>query len=161
MKTINCKCFIDFRKEWSLNSNEKPSFDAIFMQLAILISTRSSCRRSQFGAVITKNNKILGVGYNGAPSGAIECADRTECVLDANGSCMDSIHAEQNAIINCARNGVDLDGSTIYVQSIPCLACAKIIVAAGIITYKCLHQDYRIKDGKLFLEEHKVSCVFM
>lgn len=161
MTNIKVTKLIDFKRFWNLDNHSKPSYDSIFMQMSLLVSARSTCLRARFGAIITKRNKVIGVGFNGSISGTIECADRLECRLDSNGSCFDSIHAEQNAIANCIRNGISLEDSTIYVKSIPCLSCAKLIVASGIKRYVCIDDEYRIKDGLNYLIENKIPIDIM
>jgi dCMP deaminase len=158
MKTEIPNKLIDFKKYWGLDEKSKPSFDAIFMQLSILMASRSTCKRAQFGAVIVKDNRVVACGYNGSPSKGKECAD-AECELDVNGSCYHSIHAEQNAIASATKNGINLDGASIYVKSIPCLPCAKLIVASGIKKYYLLDEDYRIKDGKNYLLIYGVNII--
>ena len=113
------------------NSNE------FFMTIAHIVKKQSHCVRKQVGAVIVKDKRIISIGYNGTPSGYINCDE----VFDKNNfdpeehhkfSTNNEIHAEINAIIYAAKNSVSLENSTLYVTTSPCHDCAKFIVAAGI-----------------------------
>ncbi len=115
----------------------RPSWDAYFMQIATLVSTRATCPRRSVGAVIVRDKRIVCTGYNGAPSGLPHCPeggpthDWPVGCLHA-GHCIRSLHAEQNCLLQAAQIGVACDGATIYVTCQPCNACAKMIVNAGI-----------------------------
>ena len=114
---------------------EKPSFEHIFMNLATDLAKRSHCVRAQVGAVLTKETRIISIGYNGPPAGTHNCDEEwpvTGCPRDARGSCSLALHAEQNAIIYAVKNGADLEGSTLYLTLSPCLPCARLIFSSGI-----------------------------
>ena len=107
------------------------------MDIAKLVSTRSTCQRRSVGAVIVRERRILATGYNGAPMGLPHCpAEGPEhdwpigCML--RGHCARSLHAEQNAFLQAAMIGIPLKDSSIYVTCQPCNTCAKMIVNAGI-----------------------------
>lgn len=159
MTNVQINNLIDFRKYWNLDLSQKPNLDSIFMQISLLLSTRATCQRKQFGAVIVKDGRIISTGYNGSPAGKEECSHEHGCRLDSNGSCYDSIHAEANAIGAAVKNGIALNESSIYVKSIPCLPCAKLIVASGIKKYYLLDEDYRIKDGKHYLDDNNIEII--
>ncbi len=117
---------------------ERPSWDEYFMQIARVVATRATCPRRSVGAVIVLDRRILTTGYNGAPRGLRHCPpdgpykDWPEgCMM--NGHCVRAVHAEQNAIVQAALNGVSTRGATLYVTCQPCNACAKMIVNAGIV----------------------------
>lgn len=115
------------------------SWDEYFMSMAELASKRSTCLRRKVGAVIIKDNQILATGYNGAPKGLPNCCDLGECIRqkmnipsgERHELCR-AVHAENNAITQCAVNGVSCKGGTIYVTSSPCIMCLKQIINAGI-----------------------------
>ena len=119
-------------------SDPRPSWDEYFMEIAGVVSKRSNCSRRQVAAVIVKDNHILSTGYNGTPRGVKNCFDGgcPRCSGHAkSGTGLDEclcVHAEQNAICQAARHGVNISGSTIYVTISPCLTCAKLIINAGI-----------------------------
>ncbi|MBC7913286.1 MAG: dCMP deaminase family protein [Pyrinomonadaceae bacterium] len=113
----------------------KPSFDTIFMNLASDLAKRSHCVKAQVGAVLTKDTRIISIGYNGPPAGTHNCDIEwpdTGCPRDARGSCSLALHAEENAILYAVKNGASLEGSTLYLTLSPCLPCARIIFSSGI-----------------------------
>ena len=114
----------------------KPSFDEIFMDLAQNLALRSHCTRAQVGCVLTKDTRIISIGYNGPPSGTHNCdedfKDEGGCPKDSKGSCSLALHAEQNAILYASKNGASIEGSTIYVTLSPCISCARIIYSMKI-----------------------------
>ncbi len=119
---------------------ERIGWDEYFMSMAVLASKRSTCIRRQVGAVIVKENQILATGYNGAPKGLPNCCDLNECLRqkmnipsgERHELCR-AVHAENNAITQCAVNGVSCKGGTIYVTASPCSLCLKQIINAGIV----------------------------
>jgi len=117
---------------------DRPSWDEYFLQIARVVATRATCPRRSVGAVIVLDRRILTTGYNGAPRGLRHCPpdgpnkDWPEgCMM--NGHCVRAVHAEQNAIVQAALNGVSTRRATLYVTCQPCNACAKMIVNAGIV----------------------------
>ncbi len=115
----------------------RPSWDAYFMQIAHLVATRATCPRRQVGAVIVRDRRMLATGYNGAPRGLSHCppeGDQHEWPLGCMraGHCIRSLHAEQNALLQAAMIGVPCEGATFYVTCQPCNSCAKMIINAGI-----------------------------
>lgn len=109
---------------------ERPSWDAYFMQIAHVVASRATCPRRSVGAVIVLDKRILATGYNGAPRGLAHCTE-VGCHIVA-GHCIRALHAEQNAILQAAINGVSTRSATIYVTCQPCNHCAKMIINAGI-----------------------------
>jgi len=123
----------------------RASWDEYFMSIAQVVATRSTCPRKYVGAVIVKNRTILSTGYNGSIRGMPHCSDVGHMMED--GHCVATIHAEANAIIQAARNGVVIDGGTIYVTASPCWNCFKQISNAGIVRI-CYGEFYR--DERIF-----------
>ncbi len=116
----------------------RPSWDEYFMEITHLVSKRSTCLRRQVGAVIVKDKNILATGYNGAPSGVSHCLDvgclREKLVIpsgERHELCR-GLHAEQNAIVQAAKHGTGINGSTLYCTTLPCIICSKMIINAGI-----------------------------
>ncbi len=112
-----------------------PSFDEIYMELAQNLSRKSHCVKIAVGAVLTKDTRIVSLGYNGPPAGTHNCDQEwpgVGCPRDSKGSCSLALHAEQNAILYAAKNGVPMNGCTLYVTLSPCLPCARIIFTMGI-----------------------------
>ncbi len=113
----------------------KPHFDDIFMELAVNLAKRSHCVKRHVGAVLTKDTRIISIGYNGPPAGTHNCDVEfpgVGCDRDSKGSCSLALHAEQNAILYAVKNKTDVAGSTLYVTLAPCLACSRVIFTIGI-----------------------------
>src|SRR5690606_13532891 len=118
------------------------------MNLAVDLSMRSHCVKAQVGAVLTKDTRIISIGYNGPPAGTHNCDEEfpeTGCARDAKGSCSLALHAEENAILYASKNGADLEGSTLYVTLSPCLPCARLIFSSGIkkVLYRNSYAAYK------------------
>ena len=120
-------------------------WDKRFMELTELVGTWASCYRRKVGAIIVKDKRVLTTGYNGAPAGISSCVERGECLREkmnipsgTRAETCDAAHAEQNAIIQAARYGANIDGATLYCTHQPCVICAKMIINAGIkrVVYK-------------------------
>jgi dCMP deaminase len=117
--------------------DQRPSWDAYFMQIAHLVATRATCQRRAVGAVIVRDRRILATGYNGSPRGLEHCPDEGPghdwprgCMRA--GHCIRALHAEQNALLQAAMIGIPCQGAGIYVTCQPCNTCAKMIINAGI-----------------------------
>ena len=109
--------------------------DNNFINIAKEISSASKCVSKQVGAVIVKDGRILSTGYNGTPSGYTNCCDHWDGEYTPEHhewSKTYEIHAEMNAIIWAAREGISINGATIYVTLEPCSDCSKNIIATGI-----------------------------
>ena len=129
------------------------------MSMAELASKRSSCLRRQVGAVIVKNNQVLATGYNGAPKGLPNCCDLGKCLRKEMGipsgerqELCRAVHAENNAITQCAVNGVSCKGGTLYVTASPCIMCTKQLINGGIIRIVA-KEMYPENMGRQMLEE--------
>ncbi|MBQ2723907.1 MAG: dCMP deaminase family protein [Clostridia bacterium] len=127
-------------------------WDKRFMEMADTVGTWSSCFKDDrhVGAVIVKNNRVLTTGYNGAPAGIKSCKEKGFCLRQQlnipSGTRHElcyAVHAEQNAIIQAARLGISLEGSTLYVTHQPCVICARMIINSGIsrIVYRHGYPD--------------------
>lgn len=143
----------------------KLTFDEIYMELAANLAKRSHCIKRHVGAVLTKDTRIISIGYNGPPAGTHNCDEEfpeTGCVTDSKGSCSLAIHAEQNAILYAVKNNASVNGSTLYVTLSPCLACSRIIYSLGIekVIYLKLYAEYKglpTDEGVDFLEKFGVK----
>jgi len=113
------------------------------MNIAREASTRSTCDRKHVGAVIVRDRTILSTGYNGSVRGMPHC-DEIGHTMEA-GHCVATIHAESNAIIQAARNGVNINGAEMYTTASPCWSCFKLIANSGIrrIYYGEFYRDER------------------
>lgn len=142
----------------------RPNWDEYFMEIAELVKTRSTCLRRQVGAVIVKDNRILTTGYNGVPP-KVEHCENAGCLREKLGvpsgqrhELCRALHAEQNAVIQAAKNGIPIDGSAIYITAQPCIICAKILIASGIqrIIFK---GDYPDELSLEMLKESNIEVV--
>jgi dCMP deaminase len=124
---------------------QRASWDDYFMSIAQVVATRSTCPRKYVGAVLVKDRTILSTGYNGSIRGMPHCSDVGHMMED--GHCVATIHAEANAIIQAAKNGVMIDGGACYVTASPCWNCFKQLANAG-ITRICFGEFYR--DERIF-----------
>lgn len=122
----------------------RQSWQEYFMNIADLVSERSTCDRAFVGCVlVNKDNRIVSTGYNGSISGNPQCDEVGHKIRD--GHCIATIHAEMNALLYCAQEGITVKGSVCYVTHFPCLNCTKALIQAGIskIYYR---EGYRIDD---------------
>ena len=113
---------------------KKKSFDQLFMELAVNLASKSHCIKRHVGAVLTKDTRIISIGYNGPPAGTHNCDEKwpeSGCDRDSKGGCSLAIHAEQNALIYAVKNHTSVEGATLYVTLSPCLSCARIILTMG------------------------------
>jgi dCMP deaminase len=111
---------------------ERISWDQYFMAQSHLLALRSTCTRLTVGATIVRDKRIIAGGYNGSITGGDHCIDKGCYVIDNH--CVRTIHAEINALLQCAKFGVPTADSEIYVTHFPCLQCCKAIIQAGIKT---------------------------
>lgn len=112
----------------------RPTWDEYFLDIARLASRRATCPRRRVGAVLVRDHRVLATGYNGSIKGAPHCDD-VGCLIvtrDGRESCVRTVHAELNAILQCAVNGVSSSNSTMYCTDFPCVSCAKAMVQAGV-----------------------------
>lgn len=132
------------------------------MNLAKMVSTRSTCLRRQVGAILVKDGHIIASGYNGVPSGLLHCSDRG-CLREERGipsgdrlDICNGVHAEINAIIQAAIHGASCADTTLYVTIQPCLSCAKAIINANIkrLVYE---GDYPDELARCLLKESSVK----
>lgn len=137
-------------RSYELVKSDKPkkvrqSWNEYFMNLAKLAAERSSCDRANVGAVIVnKDNRIIATGYNGSVGSKTPHCDEIGHTM-RDGHCIATLHAELNCISYCAKEGIPLKGSTIYVTHFPCLNCTKALIQSGIVRI-IYHEAYRVDD---------------
>jgi dCMP deaminase len=118
---------------------KRPAWDEYFMEITRLVARRSTCLRRSVGAVLVKDKNILATGYNGAPSGVAHCLDvgclreRMAVLPGERHELCRGLHAEQNAIIQAAKHGTNINGATLYCTTMPCIICSKMLINAGIL----------------------------
>jgi dCMP deaminase len=127
-------------------ARERASWDEYFMNIAREVSTRSTCDRKFVGAVVVRDKCILATGYNGSIRGLGHCDEEGHLMED--GHCVRTVHAEANAIVQAARNGVGIDGASIYVTASPCWGCFRLIANAGVrrVVFGEFYRDQKIFD---------------
>lgn len=131
-----------YNHAWRANMDK---WDIRFMELTEEVGSWASCLRRKVGAVIVRDKRVMTTGYNGAPAGIRSCIERGKCLrIERNiesgtrAELCYAAHAEQNALIQAAKYGVNIDGATLYCTHQPCVICAKMIINAGIkrVVYK-------------------------
>jgi dCMP deaminase len=117
---------------------ERPSYDEYFMEMAHVVSKRSTCLRRKVGAILVKDKHILSTGYNGAPKGLKHCSE-VGCLREKlnvpsgeRHELCRGLHAEQNVIIQAAVFGTSIRDSTLYCTNTPCVVCVKMLINAGV-----------------------------
>ena len=134
------------------------SWEEYFMNIAEIVSERGTCDRAYVGCVlVNKDNRIVSTGYNGSISGNPQCDEVGHKMRD--GHCIATIHAEINALIYCAKEGITVKNSVCYVTHFPCLNCTKALIQAGIskIIYK---KAYRVDEYALeLLDNNKIPYI--
>lgn len=165
----------EWRKDHLKNliTRKRMSRDAMFSVACLLVSQRSTCLRSQVGAVVVRDGRIVSMGYNGPISGMPPCVQPNSLIDDLDiknpyfstpegreyserrclgAGCTRSLHAETNAIAFAARAGVSVEGCILYCTMSPCINCAKVIVNSGIKELKYL-ESYRDSSGLELLKK--------
>ncbi len=139
----------------SKSKDQRPSWDAYFMEIAHTVSTRATCDRGRSGCVIARDRQILVTGYVGSPVGLPHCDDaghQMKKILHEEGHttmhCVRTVHAEQNAICQAARLGISITGATLYCRMTPCRVCAMLIINCGIKRVMCEKKYHAGKESE-------------
>ncbi len=121
------------------NKEKRPSWEIYFMGITKLVAKRATCLRREVGAIIVKDRHIVATGYNGPPKGVPHCDEIGGCLREKMNipsgerhEICRAVHAEQNAIIQAAKTGINIEGSDMYITTQPCFICAKMMINAGI-----------------------------
>jgi len=124
--------------------DQRASWDEYFMNIARMVASRATCDRKHVGAVVVRDRTLLSTGYNGSIRGLAHCNEVGHMMEDNH--CVRTVHAEANAIIQAAKNGVGVDGATIYTTASPCWPCFKLIANSGLkrIVFGEFYRDDRI-----------------
>ena len=122
-----------------MTEHYRPSWDEYFKEIVQVTAKRSPCERLQVGCLLVKDNRIVSQGYNGFLPG---CEHKS---IIRDGHEQATVHAEQNAIVDCAKRGVSCEGCTAYITHYPCIICCRLLLAAGIKKIKYIN-NYR-NDG--------------
>ena len=146
----------------------RPSWDEYFLGIMDAVRERGTCDRGKSGSIIVRDNRILTTGYVGSAKGMPHCDEAGHLmheVLNEDGTrskhCIRTVHAEQNAIVQAARNGVSIEGATIYCSMTPCFTCAKLIINAGIKRVVAKKDYHKSKLSKAFFKAAKVKLTII
>jgi dCMP deaminase len=133
-----------------MNKIKRVSWDEYFMKIAYMVATRSTCNKISVGTVFTQHKRIVATGYNGAPAGMPHCTE-IGCI-EYNNHCINALHSEVNAILQCAANGVATEGAVVYCTHLPCWHCTMMLINARIkkLYYSENYVDDRGDQLKLF-----------
>ena len=145
-------------------NNSRPSWKSYFTTILEATALRSSCLSDKKGALIVKNQMVVSTGYSGAPRGVEPCVDKGVCYKRSLGYghgqghefCL-AVHAEANAILNAARNGISTEGCEMYCTHKPCENCIKMIIQSGITKVYYLH-DYQSPTADNYITETGIVC---
>jgi dCMP deaminase len=163
----------------SVSQGYRPSKERYYLEIAKQISQRSNCLAVKIGCIIVKDDQIISTGYVGAPRKTKDCFERGECIRrklniksGTHYEMCRSVHAEQNAIINAARNSTSILGADMYlyaakriqdtvnlVDALPCFICKKMIINAGIKRFIGNDKNNKIKvyDVNHWIEDWKTK----
>ena len=129
---------------------KRPTWEEYFKELTSLTATRSPCKKLQVGCIIVRDNRIIAQGYNGYLPGC----PHTPMIRDNHE--LATVHAEQNAIVDCAKRGVSCLGSIAYITHFPCIICLRLLIASGVSKIKYI-EDYKNDElVSYFLKESKI-----
>lgn len=131
-----------------LKKPRRISWEKFWFLLSMMYSSRGTCDRLKVACLLVNNNRLVGAGYNGSPSGLPHCDDVGHLLID--GHCERTLHAEENAIINSERSNIK--NSVAYITATPCIRCAKLLINSGVKEIKCLG-TYKNSRGKNHLED--------
>ena len=130
---------------------KRPDWDDYFKEIVLVTKKRSACERLQVGCLLVKDNRIISAGYNGFLPG---CPHKS---IVRNNHEQATIHAEQNALADCAKRGASCFGSTAYITHYPCIICCRFLLASGIKEIKYI-DDYKNDElVKVFCDQCNVK----
>jgi dCMP deaminase len=149
-------------------NNKRPSWQEYFMEIVNAVAQRGTCLRARCGCVIVRDNVLLSTGYNGAPKGAEQC-DEDGCLIKevkhADGHvskhCKRTVHAEANAVLQAAKNGVAIKDAALYCGMTPCRDCAMLIVNSGIKTVVVKEDYHESGETKDMFKDAEVDLVIL
>ncbi|MFC1953880.1 cytidine/deoxycytidylate deaminase family protein [Chloroflexota bacterium] len=148
-------------------TNERPSWDDYFLELANAASSRATCDRGKSGCVIVRDKQVLATGYVGSPAGLPHCDDvghLIKKVIQENGEiskhCVRTVHNEQNAICQAAKGGISIEGATIYTKMTPCRTCAMLLINCGIKRVVCERKYQLAEESEQLFTETGIELVY-
>jgi dCMP deaminase len=146
----------------------RPSWDEYFMEIARTVAKRATCDRGRSGCVIARDKQILVTGYVGAPTGLPHCDEvghQMKKMVHEDGSmtqhCVRTVHAEQNAITQAAKQGISIAGSTLYCKMTPCRTCAMLIINCGIVKVVCEKKYHAGGESEIMFNDANIELIFL
>ena len=146
----------------------RPSWDEYFLELVDQVGRRATCDRGKSGCVVVRNKRIICTGYVGSPSGLPHCDEDGhdfKQMIDEDGTtrqhCVRTVHAEQNAICQAARYGLQLEGTTLYCSMEPCRVCAMLIASSGIKRVVAKRRYHAGADTRAILSQAGVELLVL
>lgn len=151
---LHCSTLVDEMQQLGMG---RPPREELYLAIAHLLRTQSTCRRGQVGAVLVRDRRIIATGYNGAPPGMPDCLE-LGCLEEPDTyglGCQRAVHAESNVLAFAARHAGGADGATLFSTHAPCLKCAQLIISAG-VTSVVFQTAYRLPDGVELLDRANI-----
>lgn len=152
----------------SEQNSQRPTWDEYFMEVCRAIAKRATCDRGKSGCVIARNNQILVTGYVGSPAGFAHCDEvghQMKKMIHEDGSetnhCVRTVHAEQNAICQAAREGIALAGATVYCKMTPCRTCAMLLINCGISRIVCEKKYHAGSESEAMFTQAGISLEYV
>ena len=133
----------------------RPTWDEYFTKIVEATRERSPCHRLQVGCLLVKDNRIVSQGYNGF----LPDCDHTSVMRDGHEQA--TVHAEQNALMDCAKRGVSCNNSTAYITHYPCIICSRLLLAAGIREIKYLQDYHNDQLVQVFAQQCNVNIIHL
>lgn len=146
----------------------RPSWDEYFLDMIQMVGKRATCNRGRTACIIVKEKRILVTGYVGSPIGLPHCDEvghQMKKVIHEDGTisqhCVRTVHAEQNAICQAARQGIALDGTTLYAKLTPCRVCAMLLINCGIKRVVCQIRYHAGAESEKMLQQAGVELIIL
>ena len=151
-----------------MSEYKRPSWDEYFQEIREAVAKRATCDRGRSGCVIAQDKQILATGYVGAPIGLPRCDEAGHLMkemINEDGThskhCVRTAHAEMNAITNAAKNGMKIEGGTVYCLMTPCRTCAMAIINAGIKRVHCIRKYHAGKESEEMFKTVGIELVYV
>lgn len=136
------------------------SREEYYFRIVDAVAARATCDRGRSGAILVKDRQIIATGYVGSPSGTVHCDEAGHELVpswsetgERTEHCVRTVHAEENALIQCARYGPPCDGAQMYCTMFPCYTCAKSLVNAGVLEVHSLFDYQKSNQSKRLFDE--------
>ena len=147
--------------------NERPSWDDYFLEVANTVAKRATCDRGRSGCVIARDKQLLVTGYVGSPTGLPHCDDvghQMKKVIHEDGHitqhCVRTVHAEQNAICQAAKQGISINNASLYCRMTPCRTCAMLIINCGIKRVVCERKYHAGAESEEMFKQSGIELVY-